>query len=359
MLLPNLTLREVANAIGAALPGDADPAMPISGAASIAEAGAGQITFYEHPKYLRALRATEATVVLVPPDFDETLSQIALRVKNPSAAFDSILEKFAPLAPSRNHGIHPSAVVHDTAEIDPTASIGAQAVIEAGVIIGARSVVGAQSFIGCDSQLGAECHVHPHAVLRERTILGARVVVHSSAVIGSDGFGFRLVEGGYRRLSHRGHVQLDDDVEVGAGTMIDRARFGRTWIQAGSKIDNLVHIAHNVIVGKHCLIVAQTGISGSAHLGSHVILAGQVGVVGHVEIGDHVTVTAKSGVSKNASANEHLMGTYGIPVKDARELVAHYHRLPKTVARLKKVEKELDELRKLVAQLAAASPKAA
>jgi UDP-3-O-[3-hydroxymyristoyl] glucosamine N-acyltransferase len=354
MLFPNLTLREIADAVGAALPSGADPAMPISGAASIEDARSGQITYYEHPKYLRALRATEATVVLVPAACEEaSSSQIMLRVVHPSAAFDTILDKFAPLAPGWSRGIHPTAVVHETAQIDSTASIGAHAVVEAGVIIGARSVIGALSVVGRNTRIGEECQVNPHVVIGEGSILGARVVIQSNAVIGSDGFGFRFVEGGYRRLLHRGHVQLDDGVEIGAGTMIDRARFGRTWIQAGTKVDNLVHIAHNVIVGKHCLIIAQTGISGSAHLGNYVILAGQVGVVGHVEIGDHVTVSAKSGVSKDAAAKEHLMGTYGIPVKEARELVAHYHRLPKTVAKVKKLEKELAELREMVARLAA------
>ena len=356
MLFPNLTLRDIADAVGATLPSGADPAMPISGAAPLEQAGPGQITFYEHPKYLRAMRATEATVVLVPSSFDEASSQIVLRVIHPSAAFDAILDKFAPVAPIRTRGIHPSAVIHDTAQIHPSANIGPHAVIEAGVIVEARSVIGALVFIGRNTRVGEECEVNAHAVLREGTILGARVVIHSNAVIGSDGFGFRLVEGGYRRLSHRGYVQLDDDVEIGAGTMIDRARFGRTWIQTGTKIDNLVHIAHNVTVGRHCLIIAQTGISGSAHLGNHVVLAGQVGVVGHIEIGDHVTVSAKSGVSKNASAKAHLMGTYGIPVKEARELVAHYHRLPKTVAKLKKVEEELAELKKVVAHLAGQAP---
>ena len=152
-------------------------------------------------------------------------------------------------------------------------------------------------------------------------------------------------------MVHRGFVQIDDDVEVGACTTIDRARFGRTWIQQGTKIDNLVQIAHNVVIGPHCLIVSQTGISGSARLGSYITLAGQVGVVGHIEIGDKVIVTAKSGVSKDAAPNQVLMGTYGIPMREAKELVAHYHRLPKTAERIKSLEREVAELKALVARL--------
>jgi UDP-3-O-[3-hydroxymyristoyl] glucosamine N-acyltransferase len=214
-------------------------------------------------------------------------------------------------------------------------------------------VICAHAFIGCGTRIGEDCHVEPNAVLREGTVLGSRVIVQSCAVIGSDGFGYRFSEGKHHRLAHRGYVQLDDDVEIGACTTIDRARFGRTWIQMGTKIDNLVQIAHNVVIGPHCLIISQTGISGSARLGKYVTLAGQVGVVGHVEIGDQVIVSAKGGVSKNAAPKQQLMGTYGIPAKDARELVAHYRRLPKTAEKIKRLEQELNELKKIVAELSA------
>ena len=196
--------------------------------------------------------------------------------------------------------------------------------------------------------------MNPHAILCEGSILGSRVIIQSGAVIGCDGFGYHFTEGRHLRVVHRGHVQIDDDVEVGACTTIDRARFGRTWIQEGTKIDNLVQIAHNVTIGPHCLIIAQTGISGSARLGKYCTLAGQVGVVGHIEIGDEVVVAAKGGVSKDTASKQQLMGTYGVPMKEGRELVAHYRRLPKTVARLKAVEEELRDLKLLVAKLTGA-----
>lgn len=348
-----MNLLEISAHVEAQLPPDApELATPITGAASLEDAGPSDIVFYEHPKYLRALRATKAGVALVPMDFSESVSPVVIRVPRPSAAFTTILEKLSPPASAAPvPGIHPNAVVAADAEIDPTASIHACAVIESGVRIGARTVVGAHSFVGGDSRLGEDCVIHPNVVLRERTLLGARVTIHSGTVVGSDGFGYRFSVGRHLKVPQTGCVQIDDDVEVGACTTIDRARFGRTWIQAGTKIDNLVQIAHNVVIGQHCLIVAQTGISGSARLGRYVTLAGQVGVVGHVEIGDEVVVAAKSGVSKDTPAKQQLMGMFGVPIKEARELVAHYHRLPKTVAKIKSLEAEILELRQLIQRI--------
>lgn len=349
-----MNLHDLSTLLGTQLPpGTPELSLPITGAASLDDAGPGDIVFFEHPKYLRALRATKAGVALVPLDFDEAVAPVLLRVARPSLAFTSILEKLSPPSTARaTAGIHPAAVVAADAQIDPTASIHACAVIESGVRIGARSVVGAHSFIGCDSQLGEDCLVHPNVVLREHSVLGSRVTIHSGTVIGSDGFGYQFSGGRHLKVPQTGHVQIDDDVEIGACTTIDRARFGRTWIQTGTKIDNLVQIAHNVVIGPHCLIVAQTGISGSARLGRYVTLAGQVGVVGHVEIGDEVVVTAKSGVSKDAPAKQTLLGTYGIPIKEGRELVAHYHRLPKMAAKLNALEAQILELRKLLSSAA-------
>lgn len=346
-----MTLLEIATIAGAELPAGTDPYLEISSAASLEDAAPGQIAFFEHPKYLRALRATQASVVLVPQAFEEAISSVPLRVARPSTAFGVILDQLAPAPVAPPTGIHPSAVVHESAEIHPTAYIHPLAVIEAGVKIGARTTVGSNASIGRDCSIGEDCTIHPNAVLREKTLLGARVIIHSGAILGSDGFGFRFAGGKHIKEIHRGCVQIDDDVEIGACTTIDRARFGRTWIQTGTKVDNLVQIAHNVVIGPHCLIIAQTGISGSARLGKYVTLAGQVGVVGHVEIGDEVMVAAKSGVSKDAAPKQQLMGMFGIPVKEAKELVAHYHRLPRTIAKIKTLEQEIRDLKQLVAGL--------
>lgn len=344
-----MNLSEIAEYVGAQIsPEVAASTAPIIRGASLNDAQQGDIVFYDNPRYLRSLRETKASAALVPLDFAESVSTILLRVANPSAAFTAILEKLSPPAAPYAAGIHSTAVIGTDVEIHPTASIQPQAVIEDGVRIGAGAVIGALSFIGRNSRIGDDSYIYPNVVIREDTLIGSRVIIHSGTVIGADGFGFKLVNGKHQKIPQMGHVQIDDDVEIGACTTIDRARFGRTWIQTGAKIDNLVQIAHNVVVGPHCLIVAQTGISGSSRLGRYVTLAGQVGVVGHIEIGDEVVVAAKSGVSKDTPARQQLMGMFGVPMKEARELVAHYHRLPKTVAKLKAVEAELAELRKIV-----------
>jgi len=344
-----MNLSQIAECIGAQIsPETASSTVDITRGASLTDAQEGDIVFYDNPRYLRSLRETKASVALVPLDFAESVTTSLLRVANPSSAFTTILEKLTPPAPSYAAGIHPTAVIGANVEIHPSASIQPQAVIEDGVRIGAGAVIGALCFIGRNSSIGDDSHIYPNVVIREDSIIGSRVIIHSGTVIGADGFGFKLTNGRHKKIPQRGHVQIDDEVEIGACTTIDRARFGRTWIQTGAKIDNLVQIAHNVVVGPHCLIVAQTGISGSSRLGRYVTLAGQVGVVGHVEIGDEVVVAAKSGVSKDTPARQQLMGMFGVPMKEARELVAHYHRLPKTVAKLKAMEMELAALRKII-----------
>jgi UDP-3-O-[3-hydroxymyristoyl] glucosamine N-acyltransferase len=216
---------------------------------------------------LQDLRNTKAIAAFVPLDFSEEVRTVLLRVADPSRAFTRAIECLNPGAEPYAAGIHPTAVIGEGAEIASTASVQPYAVVERGVTIGAHTVIGAHGFVGRASRIGEGCHIHPHATLGERTILGNRVIVHSGAVIGSDGFGFSFIDGRHTKIPQVGFVQIDDDVEIGAGTTIDRARFGRTWIQQGTKIDNLVQIAHNVVIGPHCLIIAQTGISGSASLG--------------------------------------------------------------------------------------------
>jgi UDP-3-O-[3-hydroxymyristoyl] glucosamine N-acyltransferase len=344
-----MNLLEIADFLGAQIsPEGAHAGVHITRGSSLTDAEEGDIVFYDNPRYLRSLRQTKASAALVPLDFAESVSTAVLRVARPSFAFTSILEKLSPPTTSYAAGIHPTAVIGSGVEIHPTASIQPQAVIEDGVKVGAGTVIGALCFVGRNSQIGENSFIHPNVVFRENSIIGSRVVIHSGSVIGADGFGYNFVKGKHEKVPQVGHVQIDDDVEIGACTTIDRARFGRTWIQTGSKIDNLVQIAHNVVIGPHCVIASQTGISGSSRLGRYVTLAGQVGVVGHVEIGDEVVVAAKSGVSKDTPARQQLMGMFGIPIKEARELVAHYHRLPKTVAKLKAMEEEIATLRKIV-----------
>jgi UDP-3-O-[3-hydroxymyristoyl] glucosamine N-acyltransferase len=333
-----LTLQEIAKLCGGELIGD--PECKISGAASLDEAIEGEIAFYNNPKYMPRLRATRASAVFVPGDFAEKISPIQIRVADPSKAFEQVVLKLAPKPVAFAPGVHPSAIVDPTAKLGARVSIQAHAVIEPGVTIGDETVIGAGSYLGHETNIGGQCLIYPNVTIRERTRIGTRVIIHSGAVIGADGFGFEFKDGRQRKIPQIGIVQIDDDVEIGANTTIDRARFGRTWIQEDVKIDNLVQIAHNVIVGKHTVIAAQAGISGSVRIGERVSMAGQVGIVGHATIGDGAMIVAQSGVSKNIPGGVWF-GYPAVPIEDARRQFAWIHRLGKLFERVKVLEKKL------------------
>jgi len=336
-----LTINEITTLVeGTLLSGHGDA--PIHGVASLVEAQSTDLAFFANPKYLPDLKTTLAGVVLVRPDVEVTISGGLIAVENPSLAFTSIMAKFRPEPPHWASGIHPRAVIGENCHIAETASIQPNAVIEPGVTIGEGTVVGANSYIGHGSILGDNCLIYPNVTIRERSQIGHRVIIHSGAVIGSDGYGFEMNAGRHQKIPQIGIVQLDNDVEIGANTTIDRARFGRTWIGEGTKIDNLVQIAHNVVIGKHCLIISQAGISGSTQLGNYVIVAGGAGIVGHVKIGDQAVIAAKAGISKNIPAGTKWMGYYAEPAKDMAEKMAYLSRLPKLFDRVKALENRED-----------------
>ncbi len=332
------TVQELAALVGGQFVSEADGAKPIAGAAALADAGEGHCTFFGNAKYLPQLKASRATAALVPLDFSEAISPVAIRVENPSLAFAQVLEKFAPEPIRFAPGVHSTAILGRDVVLGENVSIQPFVVIEDGARIGAHTVVGAHSYIGHGASIGADCQIAPRVTVGARCVLGSRVIIHSGTVLGSDGFGFEFSGGRHVKIPQTGIVQIDDDVEIGANVTIDRARFGRTWIQEGTKIDNLVQIAHNVVVGKHCLIVSQAGISGSTRLGNYVTLAGQVGVVGHIEIGDQTIVAAQSGVSKTLGPKQVVFGYPAMPLREAKEQLAHIGRLPKLYARVKKLE---------------------
>jgi len=334
----SFTLKELAGLCGGELRGD--PGQKISGAASLSEAGPGEITFYADPRYMSRLRKTGASAVFVPLEFSEQTTAAQIRVANPSKAFEQVVLKLAPKPIAFAAGIHPTAVVDPTAKIGKGVSIQPHAVIDSGTVIDDNTVIGAGSYVGHESTIGASCLIYPNVTIRERTRIGARVVIHSGAVIGADGFGFESVEGRYQKIPQVGIVQIDDDAEIGANTTIDRARFGRTWIQEGVKIDNLVQIAHNVIIGKHSIIAAQTGISGSTRVGEKVMMAGQVGVIGHLTIDDHTIIAAQGAISK-ALAGGAWFGSPAVPLPEAKRQIAWIHRLGKLFDRVKALEKKL------------------
>jgi UDP-3-O-[3-hydroxymyristoyl] glucosamine N-acyltransferase len=334
----SFTLQELASMSGGELVGD--PKLKITGAASLVEATSGEISFFANRKYIGLLRKTRASAVFVPPDFTEPLAAAQVRVSNPTKAFEQVVLKFAPKPITFAPGIHPSAIVGATVRLGERVSIQPHAVIEDGSQIGDDTIIGAGSYIGHETTIGSACLIYPLVSIRERSRIGSRVIIHSGAVIGADGFGFEVVDGRQQKIQQLGIVQIDDDVEIGANTTVDRARFGRTWIQQGVKIDNLVQIAHNVVIGKNSVIVAQTGISGSTRVGECVTIAGQVGIAGHVEIGDGSVIAGQSGISKSIPGGVWF-GYPAVPFAEAKQQIAWVHRLGKLFARVKEIEKKL------------------
>jgi UDP-3-O-[3-hydroxymyristoyl] glucosamine N-acyltransferase len=227
-------------------------------------------------------------------------------------------------------------------ELGEGVSIQAHAVLEPGVRVGARTVIGAGVYLGHESCVGDDAWLYPNVVIRERSRLGNRVVIHSGTVVGSDGFGYETQKGRHVKIPQVGYVQIDDDVEIGANVAIDRGRFDRTWIQEGTKIDNLVQIAHNVTVGKHCFLVALSGIAGSTSLGNYVTLAGQSGIAGHLHIGDQVIIGAQSAVAKDAPPKIILSGRHAKPLREALKIEALTNRLPELLERIRQLEAKLE-----------------
>lgn len=335
-----MTLREVAELISAEISPE-HATIEVHGPASLVEAGPGDISFFGNAKYINALRATQATAVIVPEDFSESVPPICLRAKDPAAAFAVLLDRFAPAPVEFPAGIHPSAIVAESAVVDPSAHVGAGAVIEAHATIGANAVIGAQCFIGQFVSIGADSFLHPHVTVRERCKIGQRVQIHSGAVIGSDGFGYEFRDGRHVKIPQTGIVQIDDDVEIGANTTIDRARFGRTWIQTGTKIDNLVQIAHNVRVGAHTAMAARTGIAGSTTIGKRCMIGGGVGIIGHLSICDDVILQVRSLVAQSIDKPGMYGGT--LAADDAarwRRNAARFKQLDELAKRVRALERK-------------------
>ncbi|HSI64506.1 MAG TPA: UDP-3-O-(3-hydroxymyristoyl)glucosamine N-acyltransferase [Candidatus Saccharimonadia bacterium] len=323
-----------------------DPDLIISGFNSIQEAEPGEITFLGNPRYAPALRKCRASAVLVDGQFADVPPGMAVvRVDNPTLKFSTVIQRFGPPKQSFDPGVHPTAVVSPKAQMNGDMTyVGPHVVIEEGAVIGDGSCIHAGAYIGRNTRLGLKCVIHTNAVIKERCKLGNRVVIHSGAIIGTDGFGYELSDGKHVKIDQVGIVQLDDDVEVGSCTTIDRARFGRTWIGEGTKIDNLVQIAHNCVIGKHCIIVAQVGISGSTRLGNFVTMAGQVGVAGHLHIGDQVTFLAKSGVTKDHIEPGAYTGFPARPLLEGRRMLAYPARVPELLDRMRELEDRLEAL---------------
>ena len=338
-LMP-LTAREIAAQIDGEVLGDAS--VELTGFAPADKAKAGDLTFAENPTYFHRAEQSAASAIMVDGEFTSGKKTL-IRVPNARIAFAKVLPLFFPEA-TFPPGIHPTAVVAPSAKVDPTAHVGPHCVVGEQVAVGARCVLHGGNHLGAQCVLGADTQLFPNAVLYPRTQVGQRVRIHAGAVIGSDGFGYVLDSGAHRKVPQIGHIIILDDVEIGANTTIDRGALGPTTIGRGTKIDNLVQIAHNVAIGEHCLIVAQAGVAGSTKLGNFVTLAGQVGLAGHLKIGNKATVAAQSGVMHDIPDGEKWFGYPAQPDRQTKRQILAIQQLPELIRRLADLEKKLSEI---------------
>jgi UDP-3-O-[3-hydroxymyristoyl] glucosamine N-acyltransferase len=336
-----VTLQALAAAIGATLEGDGTIA--VTRVAALDDAGPGDVSFLANASYAARVAATRASAVILGADGGSAPCAV-LRAANPYLAFARAAAALAPpsTAPS---GIHPTAVVAPDAVLGAEVAIGPYAVVGAGVTLGARTVVDAHVVIGAHTVVGDDCRLHAHASIRERCRLGDRVVIQNGAVIGADGFGFaRRADGTYEKIPQAAPVVLEDDVEVGANTTIDRPAVGETRIKAGTKLDNLVMIAHGVVVGARSVIAAQCGIAGSSTIGDDVMFGGQVGVAGHITVGDGVKATGQTGITNSIAAGMFVSGLPAIDNRDWRRAAVLFGRLPELRRQLIELERRLAAL---------------
>ncbi len=339
------TLKEIAAFVGGELVGD--PSVVITGISGIKEAKKGEITFLANPKYARLMKTTRASAIITSKEITDSKKPL-IRTDNPSLAFAKVVELVAPNHIGHPKGIHPTAIIDSTASLGKNVAIGPYAIIEKNVTIGDNTIIYGGCYIGSKTSIGEGCLIYPNVTIRERIQIGNHVIIHSGAVIGSDGFGFATVKGIQKKIPQIGTVLIEDEVEIGANVTIDRARFDKTIIGKGTKIDNLVQIAHNVVIGKNCIIVAQAGISGSTRLGEGVILAGQAGVVGHITIGKGAIVAAQAGVTKSVPPNTKVSGYPAKPHNIAKRVNACVQKLPDLYKHIKKLEEKIEKLEKKV-----------
>jgi UDP-3-O-[3-hydroxymyristoyl] glucosamine N-acyltransferase len=336
----SFTLGRLADALGASLQGDSGRV--VTGVAPLEAAGPQHVSFLTDSKYLKQAQASRAGALLVPRDVIGLPGPL-LQVDHPQHALITLLELFHP-EPRAEPGVHPTACVAAEARLDASASVGPLAVVEAEAVIGPRSRVGALSFVGRRAVLGEDVRLHPRVVVREGVHIGNRVIVHSGAVLGADGFGYAFDGRAHRKIPQVGGLRIDDDVEVGANSAIDRATLGETIVRRGTKIDNLVQIGHNCDVGEDVILVSQVGIAGSSRVGNRAMLAGQVGVADHVTIGAGAILTAKSGVPNDVPPGEVWSGIPSRPTSEQKRIWAGERQLPELLKRVRALEKRLREL---------------
>jgi UDP-3-O-[3-hydroxymyristoyl] glucosamine N-acyltransferase len=336
-----LTVAQLAERIGAELVGDG--CGQISAVGAVEAAGEKDVTFITSDKHIPQLKKSRAGAVIVGRCI-EGLVKPQLIVKNVDAALIETLNVFAPRLKATTEGIDPAAKVGQNVKIAREVSVGAGVVVDDGAEIGENSRIASGCKIGENSKVGKNCRLDSNVVVYHNCTIGNNVIIQANSTIGSTGFGYSFIDGSHRLIPHNGGVVIEDFVEIGANCCIDRAKFGNTIIGAGTKMDNLVQIAHNVVIGKCCLIAGQVGISGSCKIGDGVVLAGQVGLVDNIEVGDGTMIGAQAGVMSGTEAGSKLLGSPAIDIREAMKIFGLMKRLPKLAESLKQLDKRIERL---------------
>ena len=337
----SLTVDEIARHVGGTVIGDG--AMRITGAATLDEAGPNDISWIGSPSFLSKAATSCAGALVVPRDADVASGQTTIRVSEPDLAMAQVLEMLAPPIETVPQGVHPSAIIAADALVTG-AAIGPNVYVGSGAAIGTGAQLHAGVYVGSHSRIGRDCVLWPNVVVRERITIGDRVIIHPNSTIGADGFGYLQRDGRHRKIPQIGTVVIEDDVEIGANTAVDRARSGETRIGRGTKIDNLVQVAHNVKTGEHCMITGQCGIGGSASLDRHAVMGGGAGLLDHLHLGSHAQLASRALACKNVPDGEAFRGTPAVPLADFQRQTAALHKLPDALRRLRELEKRIQRL---------------
>lgn len=338
------TLESIAREIGGTVEGDGG--CQITGVASVEDAKSGQITFIADEKYLKFLDRTQASALIVPEKFDIKTDRNLIRTKNAVRSFSRVVEIFFPPTPAIEKGIHPTAVIEANVRLGEDVRIGAHVFIGENAVVGDRTVIMPGSVVEASVTIGSDVILSARACIKTRCVLGDRVIIHSGAVIGSDGFGFTVENGKYVKIPQVGIVVIEDDVEIGANTTVDRATLGVTRIGRGTKIDNLVQVAHNCTIGENTVIAGQAGLSGSTHVGSNVQIGGQAGFGGHTKVGDGAIVGAQAGVIKDVPEKAFVFGAPARPKGEEGRILASMARLPEMIKEMKALKEQVRKLLK-------------
>jgi UDP-3-O-[3-hydroxymyristoyl] glucosamine N-acyltransferase len=342
-----MKLPEIAKIIGGEIvvPKGLETDIEITQVAKIESAKEGEITFLSNPKYAKYLSLTKASAIIVPKNISDVPIP-AILVDDAYFSFLKIFLIFNPPKEPIKAGIHKTAVIGENTKIGKNVALGAYTVIGDNCSIGDNTKILPNTVISDETEIGNDCLIYANVTLREKTKIGSRVIIHSGTVVGSDGFGFAKVDGKYTKIPQLGNVVIEDDVEIGSNCSIDRATMGETRIKRGTKLDNLVQVAHNVIIGEDTVIAAQTGIAGSTKVGNNVTIAGQVGIVGHIEIGDGAILAAQSGVSESVPPKAVYFGYPAKPHIEEKRRQVSLKQLPEIIKKIRRFEKELEELKK-------------